>query len=145
MIVNFGLHVSACGVYSRTNGDLGSLARTIDALGNETKQVTDKAAFLDAAVVAMNEAAAALDKERAKALAANDAAKVAALDARKPANFAAFGEKAATLATTAQSYVDAAYQVDAMTGQSPLIVAAQLRALRALSGSSASFDGERMH
>ncbi|MFN9280256.1 MAG: hypothetical protein ACK6DW_11025 [Betaproteobacteria bacterium] len=50
-----------------------------------------------------------------------------AADARKPATLDEFVRKAAALVTQAQAFLDTAYQVDATSGLSPLIVAAQLR------------------
>jgi hypothetical protein len=113
------------------DGDLNNLTARIGQIGNEVKLIADAAAALDAALTDLTTASAALDKLRAEASEKKDKEKLAQLDKRAaPANFAAFNTKAAALVTQAQAYVDSVYQVDSTSGLSPLIVAAQFRALR---------------
>lgn len=113
------------------DGDLNNLTTRIGQIGNEVKRIADAAAALDAALDGLATAAASLEAERAEATKQSDKAKLAQLEKRgAPVNFAAFNSKAAALVTQAQAYVDLVYQVDAASGLSPLIVAAQLRALR---------------
>jgi hypothetical protein len=121
------------------DSDLKNLATRIGQIGNEVKLIADAAAALDAALTDLATASAALDKLRADATEKKDKEKLAQLDKRAaPMNFTAFNTKAAALVTQAQAYVDSVYQVDATSGLSPLIVAAQFRALREAAMSAGS-------
>ena len=111
------------------DADLTALTARITSLSNETKDVSTRAAALEKALTELATAAADLEKERKEA--GTDKAKLAALNARaKPANHDAFTKKAAELVATAETYVDAFHRVDAATGLSPLIVAAQFRVVQ---------------
>ena len=117
-------------VVVNVDGDVKTLASTIDSVSNEVKNISDLAAGLDSALNDLATSVDALDRESKKATDAKDTAKVVALTARKPINFATFSTKATSLVTTAQAYADTMYQVDPTTGLSPLIVSSQFRALR---------------
>lgn len=111
------------------DADLTTLTARIASLSNETKDVSTRAAGLERALAELAAAAADLEIERKKA--GTDQARLAALNARaKPANYDAFTKKASELVTTAETYVDTFHQVDATTGLSPLIMAAQFRAVQ---------------
>jgi len=121
------------------DSDLSNLTSRIGQVGNEVTAIADAAAALDKALTDLATASAALDKLRAEATEKKDKEKLAQLDKRAaPVNFAVFNTKAAALVTQAQAYVDSVYQVDATTGLSPLIVAAQFRALREAAMSAGS-------
>lgn len=95
-----------------------------EAAGEKVDTAVAKAEIAQAKAAVLRAANAA---KRAQADAQAATARVAALDARKPATLDEFAKKAAALVTQAQAFIDAAFQVDATTGLSPLIVAAQLR------------------
>jgi hypothetical protein len=121
------------------DNDLKNLTTRIGQIGNEVKLIADAAAALDAALTDLATASAALDKLHAEATEKKDKERLAQLDKRAaPVNLAAFNTKAAALVTQAQAYVDSVYQVDANSGLSPLIVAAQFRALREAAMSAGS-------
>lgn len=112
------------------DSDLSNLAAVVGSLSNEVNDISNLSAGLDASLNDLSTASNALDRERKKAADAKDNASMAALDARRPINYSAFTTKAGTLVSAAQAYVDSMYQVDATSGLSPLIVAAQFRTLR---------------
>ena len=111
------------------DADLTALTARITSVSNEIRDVSDRAAGLEKALVELAAVVAGVDNERKEAGA--DRAKLAALEARaKPANYEAFTKRASELVTTAETYVDTFHRVDATTGLSPLIMAAQFRVVQ---------------
>lgn len=116
------------------DSDVAAVQRAILDISKEVGEVREKANLLDDELAKLQAAAVPLDQAIAKATADKDKAKLKGLESRKAAlNYEALKTKASTLLTLAQTYADTVHQVDATTGLSPLVVSAQLRALRAVS------------
>lgn len=112
------------------DSDLLTLKAKIDVINNETTNISNKLNTLHSALNDLADARASLEAQIAEAAAAKDTKKQKTLKDRLPAAVADFQERASELSTSAQQFLDAVYKVDSSTGLSPLIVAAQFRALR---------------
>jgi hypothetical protein len=126
------------------DSDLGKLVNATGAISNEIKIISDHAASLETELGGLKAAAEALARDRVAAEAAKDKKKMASLEERKVPNYDTFIQKANALVTTAQGYVDAIYQVDAATGLSPLIVAAQFRVVKEAAMPAPDKSGARL-
>lgn len=114
------------------DANVASLPDRLANIGLETSSIQQKIDGLESALEMVARAKADLDQTIASA----PKKAVAALKQRVPAGLAEFQKKAGTLISAATQFVDAMYTVDAATGVSPMIVAAQNRAIHLAVGAN---------